>query len=81
MPVLWLLLPLLFWEAPSAAGAFVHFLLGAISGKVIRTLADKAVLLLLLISLDSPGHPYCEYPFSVVCLTKKVRNVEARKVL
>ena len=28
VPALWLLLPLLFWEAPSAAGAFVHFLLG-----------------------------------------------------
>ena len=28
MPQLWLLLPLLFWEAPSAAGAFIHFLLG-----------------------------------------------------
>ena len=27
VPVLWLLLPLLFWEAPSAAGAFIHFLL------------------------------------------------------
>ena len=28
VPVLWLSLPLLFWEAPSAAGAFVHFLPG-----------------------------------------------------
>ena len=28
VPVLWLLLQLLFWEAPSAAGAFVHFLSG-----------------------------------------------------
>ena len=28
VPVLWLLLPQLFWEAPSAAGAFIHFLPG-----------------------------------------------------
>ena len=28
VPVLWLLLPLLFWEAPLAAGAFIHFLPG-----------------------------------------------------
>ena len=28
VPVLWLLLPLLFWEAPSAAGAFMYFLPG-----------------------------------------------------
>ena len=28
VPVLWLSLLLLFWEAPSAAGAFVHFLPG-----------------------------------------------------
>ena len=28
VPVLWLLLLLLFWEAPSVAGAFVHFLPG-----------------------------------------------------
>ena len=28
VPVLWLLLLLLFWEAPSAAGAFIHFLPG-----------------------------------------------------
>ena len=27
VPVLWLLLPLLFWEAHLAAGAFIHFLL------------------------------------------------------
>ena len=28
VPALWLSLLLLFWEAPLAAGAFVHFLLG-----------------------------------------------------
>ena len=28
VPALWLSLLLLFWGAPSAAGAFVHFLLG-----------------------------------------------------
>ena len=28
VPVLWFLLLLLFWEAPLAAGAFIHFLLG-----------------------------------------------------
>ena len=80
VPVLWLWLLLLFWEAPSAAGAFVHFLLGAISGKVVGTLADKAMLLLLLISLDGLGHPYRESALSVICLTKK-RDVEAREVL
>ena len=39
------------------------------------------MLLLLLISLDGPGHPYHESPFPIVCLTKKVRDLEARKVL
>ena len=28
VPVLWLSLPLLFWEAPLAAEAFIHFLPG-----------------------------------------------------
>ena len=81
VPVFWLLLPLSFWEVPSAAGAFVHFLPGAISDKVVRTLTDEAALLLLFINLDSPGHPYCESQFSIICLTEKVGNVEARVVI
>ena len=69
VPVLWLLLPLLFREAPLAAGAFIHFWLGAISDKVVRTLTDEAALPLLFINLDGPGHPYCESPFSIIHLT------------
>ena len=55
-----------------------YFCLGAISDKVVRTLTDEAALLLLFINLD--GH-YCESPFSVICFTEKVGNVEARVVI
>ena len=43
---------------------------------MVRTLTDEAALLLLFINLDGPGHPYCESPFSIIHLTKKVGNVE-----
>ena len=62
-------------------GPLSIFCLGAIFDKVIGALADETTFLLLLISLDGLGHPYCKSPFSVIRLTKKVRNVEARKVL
>ena len=57
---------------PRLQGPSYIFCLGAISEKVVRTLTDEAVLLLLFINLDGPGHPYCESPFSVIHLTKKV---------
>ena len=54
---------------------------GAAPDKVVRALTDKAVLLLLFINLDRSGHPYHEPPFSIVCLTKEIRNVEAGVVI
>ena len=65
-----------FGRPPRLQGPSYIFCLGAISDKVVRTLTDKAALLLLFINLDGPGHPYCESPFSVICLTEKFRRSE-----
>ena len=81
VPALWLSLLLLFWGPPQLQGPSYIFCWGAISDKVVRTLTDKAALLLLFINLDGPGHPYCESPFSIIRFTEKVRNVEARVVI
>ena len=70
-----------FGRPPWLQGPSYIFCLGAISDKVVRTLTDKATLLLLFINLDGSGHPYCKPPFSIVCLSEKVRNVEAGVVI
>ena len=48
---------------------------------MIRTLTDKAMLLLLFINLDGLGHPYREPPFSIICLSEKIWNVDAGVII
>ena len=70
-----------FGRPPRLQGPSYIFCLGAISDKLVRTLADEITLLLLFINLDGPGHPYCESPLSIIHLTEIIGNVEAGVVL